>query len=181
MTYHFNHSLPPGKKLKLAFLSLTATLILCVCGYFVAEIFWDEYTYQAYSLRYATTVTAGWPASLQGWSIWLGVAIIIVMPMMYFMQDWKNPSLGITDEGLFINQQMIRNQLVPFSNIASAEKSEKGYRIKFKDNSAVFGKAGFFKPFVKYNLENDNFFISEIHSGGSVAPFFEELNRKIKA
>src|SRR5687768_7993960 len=100
MHYHFSLALPGSKKAKLAFLSLTAVLVLCVLGYIVSGIFWDEYTYAAYSLRYRVNVVAGWPASLQGWSLWLGIAIIVIMPVMYFMQDWKNPSLGLTNEGL---------------------------------------------------------------------------------
>lgn len=77
-------------------------IILCGVGYFVSTIFWDDYTYQAYSIRYGTNVTKGWPASLQGWSMWLGIGFVVFLPFIFFMQDWRNPSLGITADGLFI-------------------------------------------------------------------------------
>jgi hypothetical protein len=181
MTYHFQLSLPASKKLKWAFLSLSVVLLLCIGGYFLSEIFWDDYTYRAYSIRYGTEVTAGWPASLQGWSIWMGVAVIIVIPMMYFFQDWKNPQLGIMTEGLFINQQMIRNVTVPYSNIREIVKKDSQYEILFQDNAAVYSQVGFFfRPFVKYNLENGNFFIDDVHNGGDVSKFMEELSKKIR-
>lgn len=179
MNYSFSHTLAGGKKAKAAFVSLTVTLGLCVAGYAIAEFFWDTYTYQAYSLRYGTQVTAGWPASLQGWSLWLGIAILLAMPMMYFMQDWKNPSLALAPEGLFINQQMIRNQLIPFASISGIEKTENGYRILFKDPALIYNKTGFYKPFVKSNLKNGTFFISEIHSSGDLEAFFAELTKRI--
>lgn len=166
MNHHFSHTIPQNsKKIWLAFLSLVITLGLCVLAYTISMIFWDDYTYQAYSLRYGVNVTAGWPATLSGWSLWLGIAIIVVLPLIYFMQDWKNPSLGLSPEGLFINQQMIRNVAVPLSNIRQIEKLEQGYRLTFKDNSLLLSKVGFFKPMVKYNLENGGFSPTDNDSG----------------
>lgn len=157
---------------------MVLVLALCVLGYIISMIFWDDYTYPAFSLRYRTNVTAGWPASLSGWSLWLGIAIIVVLPMIYFMQDWKNPSLGITAEGLFINQQMMRNVTVPFSNIEKVEKQEHGYKVTFRDNKPVYARAGFFKPFVKSNLQSGGFAPVEELSP-ELDRFFEELGKRL--
>lgn len=187
--YQFIHQLPNNtKRLKLAFGSLTLMILLCIGGMVLGEVFWDEYTYPARSLRTGVTYTGGWPATLFNWSLWLGVAGIICLPMMYFMQDFKNPSLAITPEGLFINQQLMRNTLVPYTNIKLIAmdsvplnfSKKAGYRILFKDNSMIVKQQVFlFKPFVKSNLTMGNFIISDIHSTGNMKEFMEELKKRI--
>jgi hypothetical protein len=97
---------------------------------------------------------------------------------LFFMQDWKNPSLAISTEGLFINQQMIRNTMVPFSNIATISLAGTGYQIKFKDPLALVKQQVFlFKPFVKYNLTKDNFFINKTHTQGDIESFMALLKQ----
>jgi hypothetical protein len=146
-------------------------------------MFYDEYT-EVVTMLNGRERTVGWPATVGTWSLWLGVAIVICLPMMIFMQDWRNPSLGLTKEGLFINQQMIRNTLVPFDKIASINPSGTGekpvYEILFNDNAYVVGKQIFlFRPFVKSNLTNGNFHISQIHTAGDIPAFFEEVKKRM--
>jgi hypothetical protein len=180
MNYSFTHQVAGNKKkLKLALLSMTSFAILCFIGIAVSYAFWDEYTSTAYSFRYQANVTVGWPAFISGWGWWLGVGTLVFLPFLYFMQDLKNPSLGLTYEGLFINQQLMRNIHIPYSGIKSVQKKGTGYVIKFKDNQEILKQVGLFKPFVKYNLENDSFVISDIHSQGDLDSFFDELNKKI--
>jgi hypothetical protein len=76
-------------------------------------------------------------------------------------------------------EKSLRNVHVPFSEIADLEKDGKGYKIKFKNNQEVLKQIGFFKPFVKYNLENNNFALSDTHSTGDIDGFFVELGKKI--
>jgi hypothetical protein len=180
--YQVITSLPVNtKNLKRAFVSLSVTLVLCVLGVIISRIFWEHYTHWVYSIKYGTNIEVGWPATLNGWSWWMGIAIIIVMPFMYFMQDWRNPSLAVTTEGLFINQQMIRNTLIPFSNIESVANAGDGYQITFKDPMAVVKQQVFlFKPFVKSNLTRQNFIIGKTHTKGDIERFMEQLKEKVK-
>ncbi len=177
--YIFTHQLPLNSgKLKKAFISLVALIIVCILAMVVSEIFWDQYTHQAYKLRCQCNVTVGWPATVFNWSLWLAVAAVLSLPMMYFMQDFKNPSLALTKDSLFINQQLMRNTIVPFSNISRIVKDGKGYRILFKDNAQVVKQQVFlFKPFVKSNLATGNFLVSDIHTSGNVDALFEELQK----
>jgi len=179
--FNFIHELPNNsKKIKLAFLNLSIILILCIVGYVLSVVFWEQFTEVSFSMRYQRNVTVGWPATLQGWSQIMGIGILICLPFMYFMQDWKNPSLAITNDSLFINQQMIRNTFVPFSNILKIEKIDKKYKIHFKNNADVVSKQVFiFKPFVKSNLENNNFFITDLYSSGDLEGFFKEVEKNI--
>lgn len=181
MNYVFTHEIPNNsKRLKLAFFSMLCFSILCFVGVAVALAFWDDYTYWVYSLKYQRNVEAGWPPFIYGWGLWLGIGTIIFVPLLFSMQDFKNPSLAMTKEGLFINQQMIKNVVVPFNEISKIEKSAKGYKIIYKDNNAVLSRMkGISKAFAKSNLENDNFYISTTHSSGDIDGFMAELEKKL--
>ena len=71
MKYTFSHQVPGNtKKLKLALISMTTFAILCFIGIAISYVFWDDYTYTAYSYKYGTEVTKGWPAFVSGWGWW---------------------------------------------------------------------------------------------------------------
>ncbi len=178
--YHVITELPANSKIrKKGFISLSIVLVLCVMGIIISNIFWDDYTELMYSLRHQRNITVGWPATLSGWSWLMAIAIILMLPFMFFMQDWKNPALALTEEGLFINQQMIRNTLVAYEKIDAIKKVDKGYRLKFSEPMEVVKQQVFlFKPFVKYNITKDNFFISKTHNAGDIDDFMEQLKAK---
>lgn len=169
--------LPGNSKIrKKGFIGLSLVFVLCVIGVIVSNIFWDDYTELMYSIRHQRNITVGWPATLSGWSWFMGIAILLMLPFMFFMQDWKNPALALTDEGLFINQQMIRNTLVPYAKIDVIKKTDKGFRIKFTSPMEIVKQQVFlFKPFVKYNITKDNFFIYKTHTAGNIDLFMEQL------
>lgn len=169
-----------SKNIKKAFISLFIVLLLCVGGIILSNIFWDRYTEWVYSFKLHRNIEVGWPATLNGWSWWMGIAIIIVLPFMYFMQDFKNPAIAITGQGLFLNQQMIRNTIVPFANIALIENTQFGYKILFKNPLELAKSQVFlFRPFVKYNLTKNNFYIYKTHTGGDIDAFMVQLKSKM--
>lgn len=176
----FTHQLPiNGAKAKRAFFGCLIFVCLCVIGYILSQVFWDQFVYTAYSFKHKGNVQKGWPVTLQNLSVFMGIGTLVFAPFIYFMQDWKNPSLAITAQGLFINQQMMRNTVIPFSNIEKVEKTAEGYRLSFKDQGAILQQLGFFKAFVKYNLENNRFFISDTHTAGDLDAFFVELKKHL--
>ena len=181
MTYQFINEIPNNsKRLKLAFFSMLTFSILCFLGVALALAFWDDYTYIVYSLKHQRNIEAGWPAFIYGWGLWLGIGTLLFVPLLFSMQDFKNPSLAMTNDSLFINQQMIKNVLVPFNEISKIEKSSKGYKIVYKDNNSVLSRMkGISKAFAKSNLENDNFYISTTHSSGDIDGFMAELEKKL--
>jgi hypothetical protein len=179
--YEFTHQLPANSgRLIRAVFGIITLIIICAVGIILSNIFWDDYTEQAYSIKLQRNVTVGWPATVSGWGWWLGIGAIVISPMMFFMQDFKNPSLALTLDGLFINQQLIRNTFVPFANVDKVVKDGKGYRIFFKDNKQIIQQQVFlFKPFVKSNLSMGNFIISKMHSKGNIDEFMVELKKHI--
>lgn len=176
----FIYALPNNsRRAKRAFFTMLIAILICSAGVALSVIYWDDYTHQVW-LR-GRMVTKGWPATLYSWGLWLGTGLLIFLPILYFMQDWKQPSLAITEEGLFINQQMIRKVIVPFSNILKVEKTAAGHVIRFGDNEPILHKAGLFKPFIKYNLEHEGLVIDDTHSAGDIAAFLRLLGGYINA
>jgi hypothetical protein len=177
----FIHQLPiNSNRSKLAFFSLMITLVLCIAGIIISRYFWEGNTSVMYSLKYQTNVEVGWPVTLNTWSWWLGIAIIICAPFLYYMQDWKNPSLAMTADTLFINQQLIRNTYVPIKNIKSIIKNGNDYTIQFTHPEEIVAQQIFlFKPFVKSNLAQNNVAFSSMYTAGNLDEFMQILQTKL--
>lgn len=174
-------SLPHNsKKTKWAFVSLLITLILCVLGIVISKHFWEGNTTWVYSLKYQRNIEIGWPVSLNSWSWYLGVSIIIILPFLYFMQDWKNPSIALTKDSLFINQQMMRNIFIPYGDIRQIIKENDSYDIVLTNNEVVLRQINFlFKPFIKSNLSHQKINISSMYTSGNLIDLFNDLENKI--
>ncbi|MCE3228607.1 MAG: hypothetical protein K0S32_3158 [Bacteroidetes bacterium] len=177
--HHFIQSVPLNKnKLRMAVIFMLLVIISCAVGVVLSRLYWNEYTHEVYSLKHGRNITTGWPATVYGWGLFIGIAFALILPLLFFMQDWKNPSLAITQEGLFINQQMIKNVIVPFSNIREIENKETGYHIYFKDNEVVCSQSGAFKALVRQNLKQNGLAINE-DSTPELDRFFSELGKRV--
>lgn len=179
--YTFTREIPHNsQKAKYAFISLFCTLILCIAGVILSKYFWEGHTSWVYSLKYQRNIEVGWPVTLHTWSLWLGIAIIVFAPMIYFMQDWKNPSLALHADGLFINQQGMRNTFIPYKNIKALVKEGSSFNILLLNSAEIVQQqVFFFKPFIKSNLAQNTINISEIYSNGNLDEFMSELEKKI--
>ena len=82
---------------------------------------------------------------------------------------------------LFINQQMIKNTFVPYSNIQEVLPSLDGYLIKFKEVDPIISKQFFlFKPLLKSNLANHQLYVNGLYTSGDLSSFMEKLSSKMK-
>ena len=166
--------------MKWAFLSLVITLLLCIVGIFVSKHFWAGNTSWVYSYKYQHNMEVGWPVTLHSWSMWLGISIILILPFLYFMQDWKNPALALTTDYLFVNQQLLRNVIIPFKNIASVSLVNNGFELKIHNQQEILKQINIlFKPFVKSNLANNTISFDNIHTGGDLQKIYNEILIKI--
>lgn len=169
-----------SQKAKYAFASLVIVLGLCFVGILVSKHFWNEYTSLVFSYKYQQNITVGWPVVVNTWSWWLGIAIVIVLPFMYFMQDWKMPAAALTSGGLFINQQLMRNTMIVFSNIKSIQKEPDGFSIEIADADDIIKQQVFlFKPFVKSNLAQNRIFLTADYCTGDIENFRVDLSNKL--
>lgn len=164
-----------------SFITVIILIVLCGLGIFIGKFFWHDYTYYLYTRNGNLPVISGWPVVLYSWSCIFGVCLSLVLPFMYFMQDWKKPALALNANELFINQQMIKNTFVPYSNIQEVLPSLDGYIIKFKEVQSIIAQQHFlFKPLLKSNLGRHQLYISKLYTAGDLSSFMQQLSSKIK-
>lgn len=169
-----------AKRLRRGMLNLLIICIPCLIGILISKYFWEGHTYMVYSRRAGAYVRQGWPVIVNSWSWIIGVACIVGYAFIHFMQDWRNPALAITSRELFINQQFVRNTFVPFSNIKKIDKLGKDYHIRFIDNIEIIKQQFFlFRPIIKSNFKQDQFFISNTFNAGDIDAFMKVLETKI--
>lgn len=169
-----------SSRAKYAFISLVITFVLCILAMWLSKHFWDGHTTWVYSLKYQRNIEVGWPVTLFNWSILLAASIVLLLPFMYFMQDWKNPAIAMTTDALFINQQLMRNTLIPFTSIKSVLKEKETYVIEIKNADEIIQQQIFlFKPFVKSNLANHKIYFGSMYNKGDMEKFFAILDAKI--
>ncbi|MEI6313026.1 MAG: hypothetical protein WCP57_12260 [Bacteroidota bacterium] len=177
----FTHSMAHNSaKAKYAFISLVITFVLCILAMYLSKHFWEGNTTLMYSLKYQHNVEVGWPVTVFNWSILLAASIVLILPFMYYMQDWKNPAIAMTTDALFVNQQLMRNTLIPFTSIKSLMKEKETYVIEIKNTDEIIQQQIFlFKPFVKSNLANHKIYFDSMYNEGNMEKFFEVLKTKI--
>lgn len=157
---------PDAGKMKKVYLTMIVALIVAWACHFIGSYFWDAYTYQAYSFKIQQNITTGWPVTLYWWGIYLGCTLPFALLLVYFMQDKKNPSLALNKEGIFLNQQLIKQTTVKWNDIAKIEKKKNenntSIEFYFKDASKIVeAQTGMKKAFVKENLKDNKPFVCE--------------------
>lgn len=178
----FTHIVPHNSnRAKYAFISLLTTLVLCIVAMILSKMFWEGNTEWVYSYKYQRNIEIGWPVTLYGWSMWLGIAIVLVLPFLYFMQDWKNPALAINSTSLFVNQQLMRNVFIPFEDIKQIHIQGSECTVVLHTSENVLKQIHFlFKPFVKSNLAQNTIDLSSTFNGGDVSEIAKIIQLKIK-
>lgn len=142
---------PDSKKMMKVNISLGLVCLLAIVGIIVANIFWDDYMHTVETLR--GTRYRGWPSTVQSWSIGFLVLTPLTWAMMFFGQDRKKPMLAANQEGLFINQQLVKATMVPWNEISKFEVNGESVDVTFADATKVINAQGFpYKAFVKSNV-----------------------------
>lgn len=161
-------------------------IAICLIGVIVSRIFYDDYTYDAVYLKSGMATKAGWPAQLFSISSWGLIAFSLFFVLLKLAQDVNKPAFAITNEGIFINQQMIRNAFVPWSNIENIElsdiKDNPVIRLKFKDIDALLkGQFFMYKSISKASLNtNPKFAISKDNCVGDLKKMYEMIQAKMQ-
>jgi len=172
-------------RLKRSTRNLLIIMGICIIGIIVSRLFYDAYTYDAVYIRTGIKTKGGWPAQLFSISSWGLIAFTLFFVLLKMAQDSTMPAFGVTDEGLFINQQMIRNAFVPWNNIESVEMSGHAdnpiIRLKFKDiNAFLKGQFFIFKSISKASLNtNPSFAISRDNCTGDLKKMHELIQERM--
>jgi hypothetical protein len=145
--------------------NLTVLILVCAIVAAVCRVFFWEYTHEALvtswrykHIRYIADV--GWPATVYTWGSRFAMAFIVIYVYYRYKQDLRKPSFGVSDDGIFINQQTLYNAFVPWQNIQKAEllgPAESPFmRLTFKDYTALLkGQPFILKSIAKANFKNN--------------------------
>lgn len=151
-----------SKNIKKAIRNLLILIGVCILVMFVSRLFYEGRVHEAVVYRRGVKFIAdvGWPASLFAIGSWGLLAFPFFLIYIVFKQDLKQPALGVTNEGLFINQQLLRKAFVPWDNIDHVELrghiSNPILRVFFKDVDVLL-KGQFFilKSIAKATLKSN--------------------------
>lgn len=150
----------------------------------IARLFYPRYTAVYMYVKSREEVTLGWPASLFGIATFMLIAFGLFLMYHLLRQDLKKPALGVTNQVLFLNQQILKNALIPWDNIEKAELrghiSDPVLRIFFKDIDAVL-KSQFFilKSIAKSSLKtNQSIGITKKEANGDLINIFKLIGEK---
>lgn len=159
---------------------MTASIV--VMG--IARSFYPRYTAVYMYVKSHEKVTLGWPATLFAIAAFMLMALGLFLMYHLLRQDLKKPALGITGQGLFLNQQILKNAFIPWSNIEKAELrghiSDPVLRIFFKEIDSVLESQFFIlKSIAKSSLKaNQSIGITKKEANGDLAAIFKLIDEK---
>lgn len=150
----------------------------------IARLFYPRYTAVYMYVKSREEITLGWPASIFGIATFMLIAFGLFLMYHLLRQDLKKPALGVSNQGLFLNQQILKNALIPWNNIEKVELrghiSDPVLRIFFK-NIDVVVKGQFFilKSIAKSSLKaNPSIGITKKEANGDLINIFKLIDEK---
>lgn len=175
-----------SNKLKKVVRNIGLLVLVSILIMIVSQFFYEGRVHEAivYRRGIRLNVEVGWPATINAIASWGLLFFSLAFLYLFFRQDLKKPALAVTNEGLFINQQLFRNAFVPWSEIEHVELrghiSNPIMRVFFKDASAVL-KGQFFilKSIANATLKsNPSMGISKHETIGDLVSMFDFMKEK---
>jgi hypothetical protein len=120
---------PDKKKIKTVFISIIVVTLFAWLCHIIGNMYWEEYSYWVKNTK-GVAYESGWPVKLYWWGLYIGIIGPVAYLIVYLMVDTKRPSLAISKDGLYVNQQLIKDCLVPWNNIYRIEKKDENNEIK---------------------------------------------------
>lgn len=155
-THQFIHIAQHSNRIKKAMRNIIVLLVLCILAMVVAQFFYEGRVHDAvvYKRGIRLNVEVGWPATINAIASWGLIISSLGIVYIFFKQDLKKPALATSNDGLFINQQILRNAFIPWREIESVELrghiSSPVLRVFFKDASTVLKS----QPFILKSIAN---------------------------
>ena len=178
------------KAVKKSFRNAMALILVCAIPAIVCRLFFWEYTHKALvtswrnrDVSYITDI--GWPATVYTWGSRFAIAFTVIYLYSRFKQDLRKPSFGVTNNGIFINQQMLYNAFVPWQNIQKAEllgPAESPFmRLTFKNHTNLLkGQPFILKSISKASFKNNPVLsITKKETVGDIRKMYEMIDNKI--
>ncbi len=161
--------------------------LLCAVPAAISRLFFWQHTREAMVRVKGMWVQTeiGWPATVFGYGSFFAVAFALFYVYLRFKHDLNQPSFGVTNDGIFINQQVLRNAFVAWHNIQKAEllgPAESPFmRLMFKDYAdLVKGQPFLLKSVAKANFKNAPVLsITKVETIGDIRKMQEIIHNKI--
>lgn len=173
-------------RLKKIIRNLVVLNLCCILAMIVARFFYVGRVHEEVMYRRGMRliVEVGWPATINAVASWGLLFFSLGFLYLFFKQDLKKPALAVCNDGLFINQQLLRNGFVPWSAIERVELrghiSNPVMRVFFKDPAQVL-KGQFFilKSIANASLKsNPSIGISKDEVIGDLVSMFDLIKEK---
>ena len=185
-THQFIHIAQHSNRIKKAMRNIIVLLVLCILAMVVAQFFYEGRVHDAvvYRRGIRLNVEVGWPATINAIASWGLIISSLGIVYIFFKQDLKKPALATSNDGLFINQQILRNAFIPWREIESVELrghiSSPVLRVFFKDASTVLkGQSFILKSIAIATLKsNPSIGISKDEVIGDLVSIFDFIAEK---
>jgi hypothetical protein len=148
---------PDKKKIKIVYIIGAVIFVGAVLAAIWGWLFWDEYTYTVQNVITGEVSTTG-PASLAlSWGIILAVIMPIIYGLMWMSIDLKNPSLGVNNQGLFINREGFKKTFIKWNEFERTDlRDGKEVWLYLRNPEEVVSRQpGFAKAFLKKTYVTD--------------------------
>lgn len=128
-------------------------------------VLWAHFNWEDHSATYKNALTGkvrekGWAPTLYGWGLGLAGCIVFILIILWRVLDFKNPSLGVYEDGLLINKEFFKNNFIKWEEFSSIEMKNNDHgsyiELKFSDPSEVVQRqSGISKAFLKQSYIKD--------------------------
>lgn len=167
---HLEASIMPNVALIKKVFIIGGVLFVAAVGAIIwGKLNWDEYTEVVQDVITGEISTIGLASQAVSWGTVFAIAIPIVYGLMWFSVDFKNPSLGANNQGIFLNREGFKKTFIKWSEFSHFEKKSDGqYRMYMKDPQSVIDRLpGATKGLLKKTYVTDK---SPIVIGGELVP-----------
>jgi hypothetical protein len=168
----------PNKIKKILFY-IVIIILLAWTSCIIGKVYWNDYVTTEITLR-GKIKYVGWPVKLYYYGMFIGIAGIISLAIVNLIRDNKHPTLAMNKNGLYINQQLIKQTTVIWKDVEHVElKQEQNAKIisiYFNEiDKIINAQSSIKRAFLKENLkDNKPLKCSDKFSKGDLVVFYEK-------
>lgn len=158
---------------------------ICATVAIIARCFYG-YTYEGIVRSNGMDIktTLGWPAAVFTYASRFLFAFVVFYLFIRFRQDTTKPSFGVTEDGIFINQQVLRRAFVPWDNIQKVvlegTPDNPSMKITFRDIAALLkGQPFILKSIAKANIKDTPMRFAKDDNIGDIRKIYDTIYEKI--
>lgn len=147
---YFKYKIDDLSKVKGGLISLSSFTLVFIGVFIYFYINYDAHSEVGYSLRRQTNVDTGWAPIIVGWGYFLIPIFSLGIFILFKSRDFKQIGLGIGDNDILLNTNLIKSTTISYSEIKEVINTEENIEIKLKDYTKLIDNQFFlFKSVMK--------------------------------